>query len=133
MHIIKSLDIFQSAKRKIHPINIKGGLVSGKTTCHWIVLNIIFWAHLIPLLSGPACDSPALLQVDIGHQLQPQLKPVFTWDVQYITKPVWSLIRKFNCHSPTQPQHELELDLIMGRNPPHPTGTIKALPGNLGS
>ena len=21
------------------------------------------------------------------------------------------------CHSPTQPQHELELDLIMGRNP----------------
>jgi hypothetical protein len=22
-----------------------------------------------------------------------------------------------NCHSPTQPQHELELDLIMGRNP----------------
>ena len=22
------------------------------------------------------------------------------------------------CHSPTQPQHELELDLIMGRNPP---------------
>jgi hypothetical protein len=29
------------------------------------------------------------------------------------------------CHSPTQPQHELELDLIMG--------TFKALPGNLGS
>ena len=29
-----------------------------------------------------------------------------------------------NCHSPTQPQHELELDLIMGRKPPtppHPT------------
>ena len=25
-----------------------------------------------------------------------------------------------NCHSPTQPQHELELDLIMGRNPPPP-------------
>ena len=25
----------------------------------------------------------------------------------------------FYCHSPTQPQHELELDLIMGRNPPH--------------
>jgi hypothetical protein len=24
-----------------------------------------------------------------------------------------------NCHSPTQPQLELELDLIMGRNPPH--------------
>jgi hypothetical protein len=22
-----------------------------------------------------------------------------------------------NCHSPTLPQHELELDLIMGRNP----------------
>ena len=39
-------------------------------------------------------------------------------------------------HSPTQPQHELVLDLIMGRNPPHPTtppGTFKALPGNLGS
>jgi hypothetical protein len=26
-----------------------------------------------------------------------------------------------NCHSPTQPQLELELDLIMGRNPPPPT------------
>ena len=26
----------------------------------------------------------------------------------------------FYCHSPTQPQDELELDLIMGRNPPHP-------------
>jgi hypothetical protein len=26
-----------------------------------------------------------------------------------------------SCHSPTQPQLELELDLIMGRNPPHPT------------
>jgi hypothetical protein len=41
-----------------------------------------------------------------------------------------------NCHSPTQPQHELELDLIMGRNPPPttpPTGTFKALPGKLGS
>ena len=41
-----------------------------------------------------------------------------------------------NCHSPTQPQHELVLDLIMGRNPPTPpphTGTFKALPGNLGS
>ena len=25
-----------------------------------------------------------------------------------------------SCHSPTQPQHELELDLIMGKNPPHP-------------
>ena len=49
------------------------------------------------------------------------------------------------CHSPTQPQHELELDFIMGRNPPYchcvphhiatvyPTGTFKALPGNLGS
>ena len=37
-----------------------------------------------------------------------------------------------NCPSPTQPPHELELDLIMGRNPP-PTGTFKALPGNLGS
>jgi hypothetical protein len=24
------------------------------------------------------------------------------------------------CHSPTQPHHELELDLIMGRNPPPP-------------
>jgi hypothetical protein len=33
-------------------------------------------------------------------------------------------------HSPTQPQHELELDLIMGRNPPN-TGTFKALPGIL--
>ena len=41
-----------------------------------------------------------------------------------------------NCHSPTQPKHELELDLIMGSNPPHTTtttGTFKALPGNLGS
>ena len=34
------------------------------------------------------------------------------------------LLKKINsgdlkyCHSPTQPQHELELDLIMGRNPP---------------
>ena len=40
------------------------------------------------------------------------------------------------CHSPTQPQLELELDLIMGRKPPpptHPPGTFKALPGNLGS
>ena len=53
------------------------------------------------------------------------------------------------CHSPTQPQLELELsqpnststgvelDLIMGRNPPHPphptppTGTYKAPPDNL--
>ena len=26
-----------------------------------------------------------------------------------------------NCHSPTQPQHELELDLIMGRKPPPTT------------
>ena len=25
-----------------------------------------------------------------------------------------------NCHSPTQPQNELELDLIMGRKPPPP-------------
>ena len=25
-----------------------------------------------------------------------------------------------NCHSPTQPQNKLELDLIMGRNPPPP-------------
>ena len=46
------------------------------------------------------------------------------------------------CHSPTQPQHELEHDLIMGRKPPysrsvlhlitvvyHP-GTFKALPDN---
>ena len=41
----------------------------------------------------------------------------------------------YNCHSPTQPQLELELDLIMGRNPPPPyhTGTFKALPDNLGS
>ena len=40
-----------------------------------------------------------------------------------------------NCHSPTQPQLELELDLIMGRKPPHPThtGTFKALPDNVGS
>jgi hypothetical protein len=38
------------------------------------------------------------------------------------------------CHSPTQPQLELELDLIMGRKPPTtPPGTFKALPGNLGS
>jgi hypothetical protein len=34
------------------------------------------------------------------------------------------------CHSPTQPQLELELDLIMGRPPTH-AGTFKALPGNL--
>ena len=38
------------------------------------------------------------------------------------------------CHSPTQPQHEL---VLMGRNPPTPphppTGTFKAIPGNLGS
>jgi hypothetical protein len=40
-----------------------------------------------------------------------------------------------HCHSPTQPQLELELDLIIGRKPPppHHTGTFKALPGNLGS
>ena len=41
------------------------------------------------------------------------------------------------CHSPTQPQLELVLDLIMGRKPPTtpppPPGTFKALPGNLGS
>jgi hypothetical protein len=29
-------------------------------------------------------------------------------------------------------EHELELDLIMDRNPPT-TGTFKALPGNIGS
>ena len=43
---------------------------------------------------------------------------------------------KIYCHSPTQHQLELVLDLIMGRNPPHPThqpGTFKALPDNLGS
>ena len=42
---------------------------------------------------------------------------------------------KLNCHSPTQPQPELELDLIMGRNPPPPphAGTFKELSGNLGS
>jgi hypothetical protein len=41
---------------------------------------------------------------------------------------------KNNCHSPTQPQLELELDLIMGRKPPThqptplttPLGTFKA-------
>ena len=39
---------------------------------------------------------------------------------------------KDSCHSPIQPQHELELDLVMGRNPPpHPTATFKALPGDL--
>ena len=39
------------------------------------------------------------------------------------------------CHSPTQPQLELEIDLILGRNPHHPThtGTFKALPDNVGS
>ena len=37
-----------------------------------------------------------------------------------------------NCHSPTQPQHELELDLIMGRLT-HPPGTLRPLPDNLGS
>ena len=42
-----------------------------------------------------------------------------------------NLKRSF-CHSPTQPQLDLVLDLIMGRNPPH-TGTFKALPDNLGS
>jgi hypothetical protein len=30
-----------------------------------------------------------------------------------------------NCHSPTQPQHELELDLIMGRNPTRKTTSTK--------
>ena len=44
---------------------------------------------------------------------------------------------KIFCHSPTQPQLESVLDLIMGRKPPtHPTpppGTFKALPDNLGS
>ena len=40
---------------------------------------------------------------------------------------------RYFCHGPTQPQLELELDLIMGRNPPTPPGTFKALPGNLGS
>jgi hypothetical protein len=40
-----------------------------------------------------------------------------------------------NCHSPIQPQLELELDLIMGRKPPttHTPETFKALPDNLGS
>jgi hypothetical protein len=28
-------------------------------------------------------------------------------------------VTSFNCNSPAQPQHELEFDLIMGRNPPH--------------
>ena len=33
-----------------------------------------------------------------------------------------------NCHSPTQPQHELEHDLIMGRKQPtHPPTTTKEL------
>ena len=32
-----------------------------------------------------------------------------------------------NCHSPTQPQHELELDLIMGRKPPPPTQELSLL------
>jgi hypothetical protein len=38
------------------------------------------------------------------------------------------------CNSPTQPQHEMELDIIMGRNSPTPppTGTFKALTGNIG-
>jgi hypothetical protein len=41
----------------------------------------------------------------------------------------------FCCHSPTQPQLEFELDLLMGRKPPTPPhpGTFKALPDNLGS
>jgi hypothetical protein len=40
------------------------------------------------------------------------------------------------CHNPTQPQLELEHDLIMGRNPPpppHTPGVFKALPDNIGS
>ena len=32
-----------------------------------------------------------------------------------------------NCHSPTQPQLELELNLIMGRNPPPPHPTTQEL------
>jgi hypothetical protein len=37
--------------------------------------------------------------------------------------PLYSTGLVNNCHSPTQPQLELELDLIMGRNPlpTHPT------------
>jgi hypothetical protein len=49
------------------------------------------------------------------------------WKTNQSTK-----INLIGCHSQTQPQLELELDLIMGRNPPQP-GTFKALPDNLGS
>jgi hypothetical protein len=41
-----------------------------------------------------------------------------------IDQPVtcWFTLVQANCHSPTQPQLELELDIIMGRKPPlHPT------------
>ena len=44
-----------------------------------------------------------------------------------------------NCHSPTQPQLELEWDIIMSWQNlapapvRHPPGTFKALPGNIGS
>ena len=41
---------------------------------------------------------------------------------------------KIRCHSPTQPQHELELNLIMGsQDPTHHPGTFEELTGNLGS
>jgi hypothetical protein len=35
-------------------------------------------------------------------------------------------MREVNCHSPTQPQHELELGLIIGRKPhtPHTTSNF---------
>jgi hypothetical protein len=44
------------------------------------------------------------------------------------------LVININCYSPTQPQHELKLDLIMSRKPPTtPPGTVMALAGNLES
>jgi hypothetical protein len=39
----------------------------------------------------------------------------------FIRLPIFFIILTSSfCHIPTQPQLELELDLIMGRNPPHP-------------
>jgi hypothetical protein len=48
------------------------------------------------------------------------------------------IVINWNCHSPTQTQQELELDIIIGMEPNHiscgnSTETFKALAGNLGS
>ena len=61
---------------------------------------------------------------------------IISWGKETETKKIlffYLAYKYINCHSPTQPQLELVLDLIMGRNPPHHTGTFKALPDNLGS